>query len=77
MFYLAGSLLFAFALVAALGTIIANFVHYRAQMVAALRTLSLDGLYERERTALAPAPSGLAVMARRDRPVRPAPQLAA
>ena len=36
-FYAIGSLLFGIALVAALATILADFVHYRAQMLAALR----------------------------------------
>lgn len=77
MLYAAGSLLFAFALVSALIVIVANFLQYRAQMVAALRTLRLDGIHE-TRMSPRPSPSGLAVMPRPDRrPVRPAPHLAA
>ncbi len=77
MLYAAGSLLFAFALVSALGVIFASFLQYRAQMVAALRTLRLDGIHE-TRMSARPSPSGLAVMPRRNRrPVRPAPHLAA
>ena len=73
MFYAAGSLLFAFALVAALIVIVMSFARHGAQMVAALRTLSLDGVHGRSRVAmpspLVPAPSaGLAVRAL---PVRP------
>ncbi len=76
-FYAIGSLLFVLALVAALGVIAANFVHYRAQMLAALRTLSLDSIHEHKPTAFIPYPSGPAVRARLDRPGRPAPRLAA
>ncbi len=77
MLYAAGSLLFAFALVSALGVIFASFLQYLAQMVGALRTLRLDGIQEARRSA-SPSPSGLAVMPRRDRrPVRPAPHMAA
>ncbi|MBO9582307.1 MAG: hypothetical protein J7498_15575 [Sphingobium sp.] len=76
-FYAIGSLLFGFALAAALATIIANFVHYRAQMLAALRTLSLDSVHDRKSTAFAPYPPGTAVRVRLDRPGRPAPRLAA
>jgi hypothetical protein len=76
-FYAIGSLLFGVALVAALATIIGNFVHYRAQMLAALRSLSLDSIHGHKPAAIAPYPVGPAVNARRDRPVRPAPRLAA
>lgn len=76
-FYAIGSLLFGVALVAALATIFADFVHYRAQMLAALRSLSLDGIHGHKPTAAAPYPVGAAVSGRRDRPVRPAPRLAA
>ncbi len=72
-----GSLLFGVALVAALATIGANFVHYQAQMLAALRSLSLDGIHGHTPAATAPYPVGSAVKARRDRLVRPAPRLAA
>lgn len=57
MFYAAGSLLFAFALAAALVVIVMSFARHGAQMVAALRTLSLDGIHEHSRVA---APSPLA-----------------
>ena len=76
-FYAIGSLLFGVALVAALATIFADFVHYRAQMLAALRSLSLDGIHAHKPTAATPYPVGPAVSGRRDRPVRPAPRLAA
>ncbi|MBO9671588.1 MAG: hypothetical protein J7485_13855 [Sphingobium sp.] len=76
-FYAIGSLLFVAALVAASSVIIANFVHYRAQMLAALRTLSLDSVHEHKPTAFDPYPSGPAVRTRLDRPGRPAPRLAA
>jgi hypothetical protein len=45
LFYVIGSLLFASALVLALAVIVANLTHYREQMMAALRTLSLDGIH--------------------------------
>jgi hypothetical protein len=74
-FYAFGSLLFGFALVAALVATAGNFIHYRAQMVAALRTLSLGGIHRP--TMAASSPSGLPLKARLDRPARPAPHLAA
>ncbi len=77
MLYVAGSLLIAFALIGALAVLFTTFAHYRAQMFAALRTLNLDGIYEREKVAIARRPSGPAISARLDRPVRPAPRLAA
>lgn len=73
MLYVAGSLLFAFALVAALAVIAASFAHYRVQMVAALRTLSLDGIHEPAKRR----PSGLSLTPRLDRPALPARRLAA
>lgn len=76
-FYAVGSLLFGVALVSALATILANFVQYRAQMLAALRSLSLDGIHGHKPAAAAPYPVGPAISVRRDRPVRPAPRLAA
>jgi hypothetical protein len=51
MFYLLGSLLFAVAMMAAFAVMIAGFAHYRRAMIAALRTLSLDGF------AASPAPA--------------------
>lgn len=51
MFYLLGSLLFAIAMMAAFAVMIASFAHYRRAMIAALRTLSLDGF------AASPAPA--------------------
>lgn len=77
MFYLAGSLLFAVALMSALAVTFIMFAQYRAQMLAALRTLSLDGIHGAQRSPVASAPSGLAIRARQDRPGRPAPYLAA
>ena len=77
MLYVAGSLLIALALISALAALFTTFVQYRAQMFAALRTLSLDSAYERKLAAPAPYPLGPAVSARLDRPVRPAPRLAA
>lgn len=44
-FYAVGSLLFAFALFAALAVIIAMFRHHGAQMRTALANLSLDSAY--------------------------------
>jgi predicted lysophospholipase L1 biosynthesis ABC-type transport system permease subunit len=43
MFYLLGSLLFAIAMMAAFAVMIDNFAQYRRAMIAALRTLSMDG----------------------------------
>jgi hypothetical protein len=43
MFYLLGSLLFAVAMMAAFAVMITNFAQYRRAMLAALRTLSMDG----------------------------------
>lgn len=43
MFYLLGSLLFAFAMMTAFAVMILNVSHYRRAMMAALRTLSFDG----------------------------------
>ena len=81
MLYIAGSLLFASALICALAVTFMTFAQYRTRMVAALRTLSLDGIHERNQLASAFDPSGAAVRARLahpdHRPVRPAPRLAA
>ena len=76
-FYAIGSFLFIVALAAALSVTVANFVHYRAQMLAALRTLSLDSIHEPKTAARSPYPAGPAVRVRLDRPGRPAPRLAA
>lgn len=76
-FYAIGSLLFVVAVVAASSVIVADFVRYRAQMLAALRTLSLDSIHEPKMAASAPYPAGPAVRVRLDRPGRPAPRLAA
>lgn len=76
-FYAIGSLLFSVALIAASSVIVSNFVRYRAQMLAALRTLSLDGVHEPKTAARSPYPEGPAVRVRLDRPGRPAPRLAA
>jgi hypothetical protein len=74
MLYAAGSLLFAFALVAAIAVIAGQVLAYRKPMVAALRTLRLDGTRTHTprgpmRTTSAPVLSY--------RPVRPARALAA
>ncbi|GEM_PF-1326560 len=45
LFYVAGSILFMFALALAIGVIAINGARYRHQALAALRTLSLDGAY--------------------------------
>jgi hypothetical protein len=80
-FYAIGSLLFGSALICALAVTFVTFTQYRVQMVAALRTLSLDGVHGPKSTAITLSPSGLAVRARRAlpdrRPARPAPHLAA
>ncbi len=80
MLYVAGSLLFAVASMCALLVTFMTFAQYRAQMIAALRTLSLDGVHEPRPSTFAPDPSGLvrARLAHPDRrPGRPAPHLAA
>lgn len=76
-FYAISSLLFIVALIAAASAITATFVQYRAQMLAALRTLSLDSIHQPKTAASAPYPVGPSVRARLDRPGRPAPRLAA
>lgn len=45
MFYALGSIIFILAMAAAILVMIANFAHYRHAMMAALRSLSLDGLH--------------------------------
>lgn len=45
MFYVAGSLLFVFALACAVAVTAMMFTRHWPQMIAALRTLSLDGIH--------------------------------
>jgi hypothetical protein len=71
MFYAIGSLLCLFALAFAVSVIAVNLRHYHQQMVAALRTLSLDSVHAQPRAAQ--APSGLAFRKDSARPaLRPA-----
>ncbi|MBO9575573.1 MAG: hypothetical protein J7494_07555 [Sphingobium sp.] len=51
LFYVIGSLLFMTGIVLALGVIAANLTRYRVQMIAALRTLSLDSVHATPRSA--------------------------
>ena len=55
MFYAIGSLLCLFSLAFAVSVIAANLRHYRHQMVAALRTLSLDSVHAGTQTPSAGA----------------------
>jgi len=58
LFYVIGSLLFGFGMLLALGVIAANLKQYRAQMIAALRTLSLDSVHSAPRVeAVTPRPA--------------------
>jgi len=58
-FYVTGSLLFMAAMACALTATFMTFRHYRGQMIAALRTLSLDGIHAREPVAIARRSAGL------------------
>ena len=67
MFYLLGSLLFVMAMTIALTVMAAELSYYRNAMIAALRSLSLDGWSgeQKQRAEFHPAPSFM----------RPAPAL--
>ena len=66
--YAVGSLLFGFAMLFAAGVIVTGIMQYHAQMVAALRTLSLDGVHDRSRSVATPSSTDLTF---RKAPVRP------
>ena len=65
--YAFGTMLFALAMTSALIVIASDFMHYRRAMMAALRSLSLDGLPSPAPTQAMPARTGQA------RRITPAP----